>query len=54
MKLLMQSKCNRIHKYLRYYIQVHCSLGEIIELINNIISIEKKSNSLIYCSFIKL
>ena len=34
-------KCNRIHLHFRNYIQLHCSLGEIIELIN-IVSIGVK------------
>ena len=50
-KLPIQPKSNWIHWHFSNYIQLHCYLGEIIEFIDNIISIKVKSNSSIYCSF---
>lgn len=50
----MQSTCNRIHQYFYNYIPFHCSLGDIIELIDNFVSIELKSNSSIYCRFYEI
>lgn len=49
-----QSKCNRINWYFRNCIQLHCSRGGIkfIKLIDNIVSIEVKSNLSMYCNFL--